>query len=85
MATIIPQVFIKTVGKKQPEPELKTGYCLSCLEHCDFVVIEVCDAKNSKTEICKRTCHPLKQKPILDKNEKHVLDEIGERNKKKES
>ena len=45
-----------------PEPELKSGYCLSCLRHCDFVVVEVCDAKNPKTEICKGICPLLKKK-----------------------
>ena len=68
-----------TVTKEEKKLELKTGYCLSCLQHCDFAVVEVCDAKNPKTEICKGTCPLLKQKPILGENGKPILDENGEK------
>ena len=44
----------------QPSPELKNGFCLSCRAHCDFIVVDVSDAKNPKTKICKGFCPLLK-------------------------
>ena len=73
MATAQPQQPL------QPPPELNNGFCLSCCAHCDFVVVDVSDAKNPKTEICKGFCLLLKQKPVFDADGKPVLDDKGEK------
>lgn len=57
-------IQVETVDRKR-------GYCLSCRNHCEFEILEVCAAKNPKTEVCKGVCN--NQKIII--NEKDPTDE----------
>jgi hypothetical protein len=41
---------IKTVKQEEPPvSDVKSGFCLSCREHCDFKIVEITPAKNPKT------------------------------------